>query len=335
MKHIALSVLCCLLLAGLVSAQRGASRDVRGNQSIWGDVRIDGSQATSSTPLNLDVSLYLEFGTLVSRQTIPSNGRYRFNNLSNNKYYIVVELENREIARFNVDLTSHLLGDVKQDLEFQWRDLQAAKAGVISASSSYNRSQKNVPLFNKATEALENKRYDQAISLLREVVTNDPADFPAWSELGTAYFIRKDYAEAEKAYSQAISQKPDYDVALISLGRLRIAQKNFDGAISVLTEAVKAQPTSAQANYFLGEAYLQIKKGSLAVGYLTEAIKLDPIGMADTHLRLAALFNAAGLKDRAAGEYEAFLKKKPDHPDRKKLEQYIAENKPAADAKKP
>lgn len=327
MKHIALSAIGIILLANLVCAQRGISRDVRGNQTIYGDIRIDGSQATSSTPLSLDISLYLEFGTLVSRQTIPSNGRYRFNNLTNNKYYILVELENREIARFNVDLTSPLLGDVKQDLEFQWRDLHAARAGVVSAS--YNRPSKTASLYNKAAEALENKRYDQAISLLREVVTNDPADFPAWSELGTAYFIRKDYAEAEKAYSQAISQKPDYDVALISLGRLRIAQKNFDGAISPLTEAVKVQPTSAQANYFLGEAYLQIKKGSLAVGYLTEAIKLDPIGMADTHLRLAALFNAAGHKDRAAGEYEAFLKKKPDHPDRKKLEQYIAENKSA------
>jgi hypothetical protein len=39
------------------------------------------------------------------------------------------------------------------------------------------------------------------------------------------------------------------------------------------------------------------------------------------HARLAALY------DRAAAEYELFLAAKPDYPDRKKLEQYIKENK--------
>ena len=32
-------------------------------------------------------------------------------------------------------------------------------------------------------------------------------------------------------------------------------------------------------------------------------------------------------KDKAAIEYEEFLKKKPDYPDRKRLEKYISENK--------
>lgn len=335
MKHIALSVLLIVLFANAICAQRGAARDVRGNQSVYGDIRVDSGQTGGLTPLSLDISLYLEFGTLVSRQTIPSNGRYRFNNLSNNKYYIVVELENSEIARFNVDLTSRLVGDLRQDLEFQLRDLANAKAGVLPAAAIYDRSPKTAPIFNKAADAVKNKRLDQAISLLREVVAIDAADFPAWSELGTVYFIQKNYDEAEKAYLQAISKKPEYEVALISLGRLRIAQKNFEGAIETLLQAVKVQPTSAQANFFLGEAYLQVKKGSQGVGYLNEAIKLDPIGMSDAHLRLAALYNAVGMKDKAASEYEAFLKKKPNHPDRKKLEEYITTNRPASEPKKP
>ena len=99
-------------------------------------------------------------------------------------------------------------------------------------------------------------------------------------------------------------------------------------AIEPLEAALKADPQSAQANYFLGEAYLALKKGSKAVGCFNEAIKLDPVGMADAHLRIAALYNAAGYKDRAALEYEEFLKKKPDYPDRKKLTDYIEANKP-------
>lgn len=204
---------------------------------------------------------------------------------------------------------------------------RSAKAEVVSAADRYDRPVKTATIFGKATDAVKDKRYDEAITLLRQVVETDAADFQAWSELGTAYFIQKNYAEAEKAYLQAISKHPEYGMALISLGRLRIAQKNFDGAIEALAQAVKVQPTSSQANYFLGEAYLQIKKGSVAVGYLNEAIKLDPIGMADAHLRLAALYNAVGLKDKAALEYEQFLKKRPDSKDKKKLEDYIAANK--------
>lgn len=104
-------------------------------------------------------------------------------------------------------------------------------------------------------------------------------------------------------------------------------QKNFEAAISPLSAAVEVRGTSADANYYLGEAYLQIKKGSKAVGYLNEAIKLDPVGKAEAHLRLATLYNAVGMKDKAAAEYEAFLKKQPDHPNRKKFEQYIVQNK--------
>jgi tetratricopeptide (TPR) repeat protein len=81
---------------------------------------------------------------------------------------------------------------------------------------------------------------------------------------------------------------------------------------------------SADVNFLLGECYLQLKKGSKAVPYLEAAARL---GRPDAHLRLATLYNAVGLKDRAAAEYEHYLAAKPDSPDRKKLEEYIKENK--------
>ena len=59
---------------------------------------------------------------------------------------------------------------------------------------------------------------------------------------------------------------------------------------------------------------------------MNEALKLDPIGMANAHLRLVALYNLAGYKDRAAIEYNEFLKKKPDYPEAQKLRDYIIAN---------
>ena len=60
--------------------------------------------------------------------------------------------------------------------------------------------------------------------------------------------------------------------------------------------------------------------------HLNKAVELAPQEKAEIDLRLAMLYNAAGLKDRASGEYKAFLKKFPDHPEKAKLEKYIADN---------
>jgi len=259
---------------------------------------------------------------------VQSNTRYRFVNLTDGRYQIVVEVENSEVARLPVSLSSPFKREIHQDIEFQWRESSnAARAAVVSAADKYNRPAKYESAFDNATAAIEKKHYDQALLLLRQIVEADPNDFQAWERLGTVYFIQKNFAEAEKSYLEASKRHPGYAVVLISLGRLRIAQKNFDGAVEVLTQAVQIEPGSAQANFFLGEAYLQLKKGSKAVPYLYQALKLDPVRMADARLRLAALYHAAGMKDKAAVEYEQFLKVQPDYPDRKRLEEYIAANK--------
>lgn len=330
MKRTSLTVLFIVLLVGAreVQCQRGDAVRTGGNNIVYGDVKVDEGETPELKPITLDVLLYTESGNLVSRQTVQSNGRYRFINLAGGRYHIVVEVENSEIARFPADFSSPLKGEIRQDIQFQWRQrLAGKKTGVISAADKYNRSGKNVGAFTKATEAGEKKQYDQTVSILRQIVETDPKDFPAWEMLGKIYFIQKNFDEAEKAYSGALQARPDYTLVLISLGRLRLAQKKFDGAVEVLSQAVKVQLDSPQANYFLGEAYLQQKKGSKGVGYLYTALKLDPVGMADAHLLLGALYNGAGLKDKAADEYQQYLNKKPEDPDKKTLEQYIFANK--------
>ena len=47
---------------------------------------------------------------------------------------------------------------------------------------------------------------------------------------------------------------------------------------------------------------------------------------AEIHLRLAALYNAAGLKDKAVAEYKLFLEKVPQYSEKEKIEKYIKEN---------
>lgn len=335
-KHIASLLLVLgitLALEGVVFAQaQNSSMPGSGTRrafTLFGDLKVDESQAgTANTNVIFDVILYTRGNEIFQRQRVGNNGRYRFNNVFNGDYYLAVELDSVEIARMPVLISQNAVEQIRQDLEFRWKAPARASAGVVSVSDGYNRSAKTGALFQRASHEIETKNFTQAIATLRSVVEADPKDYPAWTNLGMVYFIQKDLEAAESSYASAIQAKPDHVAALVNLGRVRLARKNNEGAIEPLDAALKADPKSATANYFLGETYLALKKGSKAVGYLNEALKLDPVGMADAHLRLAALYNLAGYKDRAAAEYEQFLQKKPDYPERKKLEDYIQANKP-------
>jgi tetratricopeptide (TPR) repeat protein len=299
------------------------------NRTIFGDLKVDDSKVSGLKPISFNVILCSEAGVRLSYQTVSPNGRYRFS-VATGIYYIVVELEAVEIGRVRVDMLSPMVITYQKDIELAWRpgaDEKRARPGVVSAADLYKRPAATEKLFSRAEQAFDKKDYLQAVSLFQQILSLDSGDYQSWTELGTVYLQQGKSAEAEQAYTRAVQIKPTYLLALIDLGKLRLALKNYDGAIDALTRAIEAKPDSADANFLVGEALLQIKKGSLAVSYLTQALKLDPIGMAEAHLRLALLYNGAGMKGKAAVEYEQFLKKRPDYPDRKKLEQYIAANK--------
>jgi tetratricopeptide (TPR) repeat protein len=250
--------------------------------------------------------------------------------LMNGDYDLVVELENNEVTRIHVVLNEIFKTDIRQDIDLEWRENLIGKGNnksVAATADLYERTSANKKRFAKAEKAIDDKKYVDAVPLLREILGEDAKDYQAWSELGTVFLLQGNLVEADASYVKATEANPTSFQSFINLGKLRMLEKKYEAAVEPLGQAVKLKPDSPEANYQLGETYLQIKKGSKAVVYLYEALKLSPIGMADAHLRLATLYNAAGLKDKAAAEYEQYLKKKPDYPDRKRLEQYILQNK--------
>jgi tetratricopeptide (TPR) repeat protein len=300
-----------------------------GGKALYGEVIVEGEELNNGKPVKVDLILYSESRNVVERNTVSGHSRYRFNNIPQGIYELVAEVEGVEVARLRVDLRAPLVDDIKQDVTLAWTTTgpKSSKADAASAADTYQRSSANAGLFTKADNAIDGKNYDEAAGFLHKILTNDPKDFQVWTQLGNVHLLQAKYADAESDYLHAIDLHSDYFLALLNLGRAEIGLKQYEVAADVLNRAVKLRPTSADANYLLGESYLQLKKGSLAVPFLNEALRLDPKGMADVHLRLGLLYNAAGMKDKAAAEYEAFLKQRPDYQDRKQLEEYISTNK--------
>jgi tetratricopeptide (TPR) repeat protein len=323
----ALLTLPLILIAAHLSA---AYAFAQGGQTVFGDVRVTGD---NNTLIAKEVTLILRRVPEgeVGRQVVSSRGRYRFTNLKTGEYEILVEVDGKEIGRVQQLMVRSELSNSpyghQYDLDFRWRSGEGHSSpvgGVISAADVYDRPSATKSLFQKAEESVGKKKYDAAIDLLRQIVEKDQKDFQAWTALGTVYFAQQKLDDAESAYLKAIEVHSTSPRAQLNLGRVRFSQKKFEAAVEPLTKAVELQPTSGDANYLLGECYLQLKKGSKAIPYLNEAATL---GRPEAHLRLGWLYNAAGMKDKAALEYEEYLKKDPNYRDRVKLMEYITTNK--------
>ncbi len=312
--------LLILVFPGPASAQN--------NYAIWGEVKITGDTTDSSAPTGATIVLSRVGTGEVGRQNVSSGGRYRFTNLNDGDYDIAVEAEGREMTRVRLNILRGALAPFygfRQDFEFAWKSRATnSPASVIAAADAYLRSPQNEGLFQKAQDTIARKKYEQAVDFLKQLLDSDKADFQAWTLIGTVYRVQEKPADAEQAFLTAIETKPTFALAFLNLARLRMTQRKFEETIDPLTRLIELQPQSAEANLMLGEAYLQVKKGSKAIGYLNEAARL---GKPEAHLRLGWLYNAAGMKDKAAIEYTEFLKKMPDYPDRKKLEEYISASK--------
>ncbi len=318
-------LICALIL--LMGAAIGSQSNAQSRQTLFGDVKVQEGNTQGGPPHKMVVILYRDAGGEVGRQAVSNRSRYRFGDLAKGDYQLVVEVDDNEIARVRVvieGLSSSPHG-YQQDLEFALKPGRSSvKPGVISIAGVYNRSSTNSSLFQKAQEAVALKKYDDALSFLTRIVESDKLDFQAWTLLGTLYVVQGKPTDAERSYLTAIELKPTFALALLDLGKLRSSQKRFQEAVDPLTRSIAVQPKSGEANLLLGQAYLQLKQGSKAVPYLNEAAKLDK---PEAHLQLGWLYNAAGLKDKAAAEYEEFLRKQPNYSDRKKLQEYISANK--------
>lgn len=309
-----------------------AAQDVRsvtglpipiGAPVIWGQIELKGIKKGDPRP-TVFVTLMFN-GAQVGRSQANDQGYFYFLERKRDGAVLLVTVGGQDIGQTVITAA----GGDRYDMAVDWREGSSGNAapGVISAADMYpDRSADNKKLFDQASAAAKAKKPDQAIKLYNDVVKADPKDFVAWTELGSLYFQESKYSDAENAYNKAVELKPYFLLPLLNLGKMHMANKKFDQAIVALEKAVVADPNSAEAHQYLGEAYLQNRQGSKAVGVLNRAIELNPVGMADIHLRLAALYNGANLKDRAALEYKAFLEKKPSYPEKAKLEQYIKEN---------
>jgi len=110
---------------------------------------------------------------------------------------------------------------------------------------------------NLGTVYLTQKEWDAAIVQFQTVVGDvlyATPHFPL-TNMGIAYYQKKDYANAEKYYQTALELQPEFGLALRGLGKTYLALNRLPEAVSNLEKAVKTAPQSADLQMDLANAY--------------------------------------------------------------------------------
>src|ERR1051325_4031536 len=152
LEMIARGVTSTILVFLFLIIQSHAVLGQAGGHTLFGDLKVDDKNVDDIVPLSFEILLYTEGGTLLGRQSVTNNSRYRFLNLANGRYDVVVEVEGTEVARVRVLVQSAYKTDFREDLHLEWRSGIAhrrPKSHTISAADFYDRPALNKPLFEK------------------------------------------------------------------------------------------------------------------------------------------------------------------------------------------
>lgn len=128
-------------------------------------------------------------------------------------------------------------------------------------------------------------RQDEALLVYQKVLDMDPNHAAAHINLGTLYYNRQDYAQAEKHYRSAIAIDPRYALAYFDLGNVLDETGRVEEAIATYKAAIQLAPTYADAHYNLALAYEKIREPRKALKHWRTYVRLDTVGPWSVHAR--------------------------------------------------
>jgi len=109
----------------------------------------------------------------------------------------------------------------------------------------------------KALHLARKKRHDEAITLYREAVADDPLYFEAWNNLALELDAAGKTDEAIDTLRRLTHSAPQHILGFANLVAFLCRQHRYADAEVVAREAVKAHNYSFRANYMLGTILVQ------------------------------------------------------------------------------
>lgn len=129
---------------------------------------------------------------------------------------------------------------------------------------------------------------------------------------GIAYTKKGLYADAIKAYSEAVLLKPDFAAAYHEMGYTNLKLRKYEESISASVEALKLRPNSADTYNNLGQAYSALDRWDDARKAFEHAC-VQNHGFAIAYYNLAVAHRNLGDDNSAIAAYKESIRLAPRH----------------------
>lgn len=166
-------------------------------------------------------------------------------------------------------------------------DFEPRQNLVVSAKVRHFRTAESAAEWFAKGIALEEDPATQleAIAAYKKAIELEPVHAAAHINLGTLYYNRQDYVQAEAYYRKAVEVDPRYALAYFDLGNVLDETGRLPDAVRAYKTAIGLAPTYADAHYNLALAYEKMRQPRKALPHWRAYVKLDRSGPWAVHAK--------------------------------------------------
>lgn len=185
-----------------------------------------------------------------------------------------------------------------------------ADSGAASAHGADAGLAADAGALQAAWGRVRERRFSDAIELLDEHLKREPRDAAAWLALGYCHVSRRDFVQAEIAYTMCHSLAPELYVPHYFRGLVRLEKKEFAAAREDFTDTLGLRPELAEAAFHRGLASQGLGEHARAIDDFSRALTS---GMRHTRIYFlrSRSYAALGNSEAAQRDLEEGLRREP------------------------
>ena len=172
-------------------------------------------------------------------------------------------------------------------------DHNVSRAGTSDSGEDPKDKVEIANLNHRAFLLIEDRHYQEAVPLLRQLIAKDPDVSPAYAQLGQCFIFLKQYPEAIPVLRKAVQMRPDMTIPHFQLAAALVETKDFDGAAGELEIVVARLPQFEEAHRMLEVAYAETGRTPEAIKECERVLEVEPDHYG-TNLLLGRLLTITG-----------------------------------------
>lgn len=166
-------------------------------------------------------------------------------------------------------------------------------------------------LIAKAVECMQEKEFEEAERICREIIRNNPGNVEALRLIGRMAERQNRVGIAERQYRKAMEIAPDYTGVIVDLAKLLRDDDRLEEAIACFRQAIEMEPRNARFHDLLANALAPAALTYEAIEAHRKAIELNPkLGFA--WLGLGHTLKTVGRQKEAIEAYHQCYELEPD-----------------------